>query len=688
MTKVFMDQTQAYPGESPTKHIDARLRALRYSGDLSPSVMELPSVVNSTCHPPIVQKDMDIEEMLMGNLSIEDARRLNIQFSPAATPSPIPAYVPLSDTGVPLLPPFESGDEWWRTGNTPPVPPLEYERIHITTPPPPSHDYLTASYPSPPPLLPLSYTGFPPPQELLEFYMGDSTPPPPLPLFFNRQLNANLPPAPPPPTPPEGIKYGFLSPLLSPGLPTDAHTPTSPLSSLSEIFSRILTRNPLQVSQQPLVPPHPPPPPQPIAFGEWKVTDPPPPPVLPLPSKPEDTNSMPSPSRSPAPLPPKSPIPAKIQRTRQAKPRQFIISDSPSPFLRLPRELRDQIYTLVLSFDTPKIPQASANPDFMSEYKHLSLDLSLLRACRQVHDEAAEIFYGHNTFVIRVVTQIEAKHVKVNWMAPWESLGYYYTIGIRPSEVVISGEDSSEDMNVIEEGTGDLRLPSRYRPLIRRLRIDIEDFRKEVFFLPKSNLQCRRFSDQSSQMMLIPLAERLKPILEAPGEKLKVHINIISTLLTPEQHLWEPCYTVKILERRRKIVAFANGIKMTDGANLAEGIGKVGALMQTFYQEMVRTAWPFTTGAWGYEIKMPYALDRTVFYSTDFILNKCNKIPGFDESDREVLRKLVLPDKYCWALRGGRLVAWNGKLGKSTVRSGEDEEPLFDHRYDGIPSMY
>ncbi|KAK4953467.1 hypothetical protein LTR66_013652 [Elasticomyces elasticus] len=71
-----------------------------------------------------------------------------------------------------------------------------------------------------------------------------------------------------------------------------------------------------------------------------------------------------------------------------------------SPFLSLPSELRNQIYTLVLH--SPHIPQLRrlSSRSYCSDYvlPPLSLSPSLLSVCRQTHKEATPMLYGLNAF--------------------------------------------------------------------------------------------------------------------------------------------------------------------------------------------------------------------------------------------------------------------------------------------------
>jgi len=100
------------------------------------------------------------------------------------------------------------------------------------------------------------------------------------------------------------------------------------------------------------------------------------------------------------------------------------VTDQCSPsFLNLPAEMRNIIYTLLFAREGPillrdAIVWWSPKPK-RSNHAHrpiyhdasdliLSVDflcnfddaLSLLRTCRQIHEEAAGILYGHNTFIV------------------------------------------------------------------------------------------------------------------------------------------------------------------------------------------------------------------------------------------------------------------------------------------------
>lgn len=104
------------------------------------------------------------------------------------------------------------------------------------------------------------------------------------------------------------------------------------------------------------------------------------------------------------------------------------------PFLRLSRELRDEIYKYLVLFTPPPIPfpldRSQKDEIYITTHKREKLDLSIFRVNQQIHSEATEIFYRLNTFSIQVTTNLHkdlgcgSMYLEVFWEAPWESIGY------------------------------------------------------------------------------------------------------------------------------------------------------------------------------------------------------------------------------------------------------------------------
>jgi hypothetical protein len=88
----------------------------------------------------------------------------------------------------------------------------------------------------------------------------------------------------------------------------------------------------------------------------------------------------------------------------------------PSAFLdRLPRELRDEIYRLLL-VRNPGTYKACKCNDYMRE-KMVHFNPSLLLVCKQVYAEAARVFYHENTFRLGTVDVVRLSR------APFEMEG-------------------------------------------------------------------------------------------------------------------------------------------------------------------------------------------------------------------------------------------------------------------------
>jgi len=69
-------------------------------------------------------------------------------------------------------------------------------------------------------------------------------------------------------------------------------------------------------------------------------------------------------------------------------------------FLALPKEIRDEVYRLCL------LTRHTKRASFLHPAIPHSLDLAILRICRQIHDESSYIVYCENAFV-RIVTDLK-----------------------------------------------------------------------------------------------------------------------------------------------------------------------------------------------------------------------------------------------------------------------------------------
>ncbi|KAF3277657.1 hypothetical protein TWF970_004914 [Orbilia oligospora] len=233
----------------------------------------------------------------------------------------------------------------------------------------------------------------------------------------------------------------------------------------------------------------------------------------------------------------------------------------PFPFLSLPREIRDEIYTHLLIVDSEPLPLESAEAfgkpahaySPFGEWRRRvqpifedfpKVDLSIFRVSRQIHEEASAIFYGKNIFPIRVLVDgghvsrgptIYDYYIRGRYMAPWEDLIYSNSelepvgkFGLEIGRLAIEPGGSTDN----QPRQVDIYLGQRYRHNIRHIRLEVIDIDFVRYSsgpphpgtnLTQSNLDIR------TQFM--PLALRLRPLLVDRTNELRIDIRITSSTL-------------------------------------------------------------------------------------------------------------------------------------------------------------
>ncbi|KAF3910639.1 hypothetical protein ABW21_db0205089 [Orbilia brochopaga] len=265
-------------------------------------------------------------------------------------------------------------------------------------------------------------------------------------------------------------------------------------------------------------------------------------------------------------------------------------SNSPSPFLRLPRELRDEIYKQLLVFITPqptRVPTLTPNiADYEYKRSESAVDLTILRVSKQIHDEAAAVYYGCNTFPLCMVIMSRKQprcyeeylssnsgHVpmsdsfNVRFDALWERLQYHCredTLGIHK----VADFDSPKPNH-------ELKPAARYRALVRRVHIDIIDIRADTFHREVHPLN--KAGRKKLRKVLLPLIYRLRTSFGDAGSKLNMAIK-----LTPSQCGW-------LLHSK------AERSPNVDSSSVD----------LDFYRQMIETIWPLTTGPWRWHLDIP-----------------------------------------------------------------------------------
>ncbi|KAK6541977.1 hypothetical protein TWF694_007750 [Orbilia ellipsospora] len=355
--------------------------------------------------------------------------------------------------------------------------------------------------------------------------------------------------------------------------------------------------------------------------------------------------------------PPAPPIPPPDFRL----PRRKIDREQPAgqfPFLRLPREIRDEIYSYLVLFDTPPVPGGAVNSrSYVPSYKQVSLDLSIFRVNKMIHEEASEMFFGKNIFVIRMETNMRVYRMDVSWVAPWESLSYYHKMSDYRKAKLVPDYEYDENA-VVKAGyfQNSLFLPRRYHHLIREIRIEIQDSRDEAYFYPKPHPLCQRISNTASKWTLVAFVERIRPLLEASERNLKVNIHVTSSIFKVLPKPWIEGWVREEYDvnERLKFLAMGYGPSVNPGSEHTESDRLHFKTLEIFYREIIRVCWPLTAGPWEYNITMPFVLDSIFAGLKEETLKRCNQTESGD-TDARMFEKFVLPLSNDWMVRRGRL---------------------------------
>ncbi|KAF3197806.1 hypothetical protein TWF106_000373 [Orbilia oligospora] len=217
---------------------------------------------------------------------------------------------------------------------------------------------------------------------------------------------------------------------------------------------------------------------------------------------------------------------------------------SHSTFLSLPREIRDEIFSYLLICGSP--PRLNNYPNPIRSFDHLPSKLpisyimrcrhlSLFRVSKQIHREAAEVFYKRNVWPIRMVIARESAEspdcrfrLHVTYETPWEEVAY----GVGDDEGTGKfydlerfynryGSGELEDKEAILCRKPDLYPSSRYRSFLRKVRVEVIDFRfHESVGEPAIKIPHEDF-------ILSPFVGKLRALLEPAGENVVMNIKFM-----------------------------------------------------------------------------------------------------------------------------------------------------------------
>ncbi|KAK6511817.1 hypothetical protein TWF481_000723 [Arthrobotrys musiformis] len=327
------------------------------------------------------------------------------------------------------------------------------------------------------------------------------------------------------------------------------------------------------------------------------------------------------------------------------------------PFLSLPRELRDEVYSYILLLDVPEEPFSVPVPLF----NHPVAETSLLYVNRQIHDEAAEFLYSRNTFSIQIVVQGGLSHSFIpvgsdehedvtgyrffsEYSSVWERFchnaflpyGFHefsearaYEVARNPSIITCETHDPNSRAPPIPA--------LRHCRHFRNLQINILDFKRPR--LLRHPLTVPDYIRSEMQTTYQPLVHHLKPILSSAGEHLNVAINIVSiehTMQTGRNVVDELPYWKKYAEGR--------ALRPSTSHHSDQYYFPV-------YEDLLRMAWPFTTGPWKAKVKTP--MDEVFGHRIQPILDHCNQNALLDRSIME-FKPYFLASGCSWVFKRGR----------------------------------
>ncbi|KAK6503790.1 hypothetical protein TWF481_008796 [Arthrobotrys musiformis] len=238
-----------------------------------------------------------------------------------------------------------------------------------------------------------------------------------------------------------------------------------------------------------------------------------------------------------------------------------------SPFLRLPRELRDEIYKCVIS--TRPDDNNSYTPASRAVYKCPTFNTALLRANKQIHDELAEIFYGRTVFPILIVLSkigYEGLFMPsmdigttyyVSYSAPWEELFFVcndreiwrrklyapYQMGQPYQEEDCIPYELDTHSNLSASQIRASKPAPRYRGLVRHIAFIIDD-NWPLGKPPSYHYNTMKGTRSMLTKVLMPLAYRLNLIFSNPsiaqaGGVIDVEINVIDALFYKAPESWK-----------------------------------------------------------------------------------------------------------------------------------------------------
>lgn len=156
-------------------------------------------------------------------------------------------------------------------------------------------------------------------------------------------------------------------------------------------------------------------------------------------------------------------------------------ASAPFPFLHLPLELREQVYSNLLLH--PLLVEISHCPPYFPWVHH-----SILLTCRTVHSEARRILYSHNTFYLRRFSRLFLdnigptnrnllRKIRIDWDAREE-----YQTGFKKVFGVLSGMKNLREVIFWLDGGPDY-------PSLQCMRGHVKNYGMVDFMSDEDNIQ-------------------------------------------------------------------------------------------------------------------------------------------------------------------------------------------------------
>ncbi|KAK6512632.1 hypothetical protein TWF481_001514 [Arthrobotrys musiformis] len=326
-------------------------------------------------------------------------------------------------------------------------------------------------------------------------------------------------------------------------------------------------------------------------------------------------------------------------------------------FLSLPRNIRDKIYAQVVLFDEPILTQEAIedicgrkSPTAHNFATPSTVNLSIFRVNRQIHEEASFIFYTQNVFSIKVVTEAYESYnqhkqcFRARWTTPWEDIAYEFTEEDGVGHFCPGDYGGNLGNEILQKDIKTYIYPSvRYRHLLRHVRIEIVDTCFMEYYTQQAPIK-RQSSVQGKRKTLYTLLRRPTFRKTNPGR-------------VPLRTIFMP-----LACRLRCLLAACSSNVNIDITVSTTMLDNFDELSTKVYKDLVELASPFTKGykTGNVNLYIPYEedyeLDPKYEGLKTKVLKNCSRETKIDGPDGQKFENVDVELMLHWRLLKGRLV--------------------------------